>query len=77
MVCDLLQKIEMFHAAGTQMTPAHGPEIVKTFYDILTVRTPKDWRCSPSTASSSPRRHLPPKKAACFTVAGRRDGWRS
>jgi len=33
MVCDLLQKIEMFHAAGTQMTPAHGPEIVKTFYD--------------------------------------------
>ena len=37
MVCDLLQKIEMFHAAGTQMSPAHGPEIVKTFYDILTV----------------------------------------
>ena len=37
MVCDLLQKIEMFHAAGTLMTPPHGPEIVKTFYDILTV----------------------------------------
>ena len=37
MVCDLLQKIETFHAAGTQMTPPHGPEIVKTFYDILTV----------------------------------------
>jgi hypothetical protein len=37
MVCDLLQKIELFHAAGTQMIPPHGPEIVKTFYDILTV----------------------------------------
>ena len=37
MVCDLLQKIELFHAAGTQMFPPHGPEIVKTFYDILTV----------------------------------------
>ena len=37
MVCDLLQKIELLHAAGTQMIPPHGPEIVKTFYDILTV----------------------------------------
>ncbi len=37
MVCDLLQKVELFHAAGTQMIPPHGPEIVKTFYDILTV----------------------------------------
>jgi hypothetical protein len=37
MVCDLLQKIELLHAAGTQMNPQHGEEIVKTFYDILTV----------------------------------------
>ena len=37
MVCDLLQKIELFHAAGTQMVPPHGPDIVKAFYDILTV----------------------------------------
>ena len=37
MVCDLLQKIELFHAAGTQMIPSHGPEIVKSLYDILTV----------------------------------------
>ncbi len=37
MVCDLLQKIELLHAAGTQITPPHGDEIVKTFYDILTV----------------------------------------
>jgi hypothetical protein len=37
MVCDLLQKIEMFHAVGTQMIPPHGPEIVKSFYDILKV----------------------------------------
>jgi hypothetical protein len=37
MVCDLLQKIEMYHAAGTQMFPPHGPDIVKSFYDILTV----------------------------------------
>jgi hypothetical protein len=37
MVCDLLQKIELFHAAGTQMVPPHGPDIVKAFHDILTV----------------------------------------
>ena len=36
MVCDLLQKIELFHAGGTQMVPPHGPDIVKSF-DILTV----------------------------------------
>ena len=37
MVCDLLQKIELFHTAGTQMIPPHGPDIVKALYDILTV----------------------------------------
>jgi hypothetical protein len=37
MVCDLLQKIELLHAAGTQFNPPHGQEIVKTLYDILTV----------------------------------------
>jgi hypothetical protein len=37
MVCDLLQKIELFHTAGTQMVPPHGPDVVKAFYDILTV----------------------------------------
>src|SRR5579864_2370690 len=37
MVCDLLQKIELLHAAGTEMNPQHGQEIVRTFYDILTV----------------------------------------
>lgn len=37
MVCDLLQKLELLHAAGTQINPVHGDEIVKTFYDLLTV----------------------------------------
>src|ERR1700726_4040311 len=37
MVCDLLQKIELLHSAGTEMNPPHGQEIVRTFYDILTV----------------------------------------
>src|SRR5580692_1519427 len=37
MVCDLLQKIELLHAAGTEMNPPHGQEIVRTFYDILTI----------------------------------------
>jgi hypothetical protein len=37
MVCDLLQKIELLHAAGTQFNPPHAPEIVKTLYEILTV----------------------------------------
>lgn len=37
MVCDLLQKIELLHAAGTQISPPHGQEIVKTLYDVLTI----------------------------------------
>jgi hypothetical protein len=36
MVCDLLQKLELLHAAGTQVAP-HGQEIVKTLYEILNV----------------------------------------
>jgi hypothetical protein len=42
MVCDLLQKIELFHTAGTQMVPPHGPDVVKAFCDILTVLDPRD-----------------------------------
>lgn len=37
MICDLLQKIELLHAAGTQFAPSDGKEVVKTLYDILTV----------------------------------------
>lgn len=37
MVCDLLQKLELVHASGIQVSPPHGDEIVKTLYDILTV----------------------------------------
>ncbi len=37
MVCDLLQKIDLLHAAGTQFNPPHANEIVKTLYEILTV----------------------------------------
>lgn len=37
MVCDLLQKLELLHATGTQINPVHGQEIVQTFYDLLTV----------------------------------------
>ncbi len=37
MVCDLLQKIELLHAAGTQFTPADGREVVRTFYEIMTI----------------------------------------
>lgn len=37
MVCDLLQKIELLHAAGTQVSPSHAGEIVKTLYEILTI----------------------------------------
>ena len=37
MVCDLLQKIELLHAAGTQVSPSHASEIVKTLYEILTI----------------------------------------
>jgi hypothetical protein len=37
MVCDLLQKIELLHAAGTHILPPDGREVVKTFYEILTI----------------------------------------
>jgi hypothetical protein len=37
MMCDLLQKLELLHAAGTQFSPPHGRQILKTIYDILTV----------------------------------------
>src|SRR6202012_5418240 len=37
MVCDLLQKIELLNAAGTVMSPPQGQNVVKAFYDILTV----------------------------------------
>ncbi len=37
MVCDLLQKIELLHAGGTQFNPPGAKEILKTFYDVLNV----------------------------------------
>ena len=37
MDCDLLQKIELIHAAGTQIVPKDGGEIVRTLYEILTI----------------------------------------
>ena len=37
MVCDLLQKIELLHAAGTQFTPANAREVLRSFYEILTI----------------------------------------
>ena len=37
MGCDLLQKIELLHAAGTQFNPTNANEIAKTLYEILTV----------------------------------------
>ena len=37
MVCDLLQKIELLHAAGTQFAPANAREVLRTLYEILTI----------------------------------------
>ena len=37
MDCDLLQKIELLHAAGTQFGPPDAREIAKTLYEILTI----------------------------------------
>jgi hypothetical protein len=37
MACDLLQKIELLHAAGTLITPPNAKEIIRTFYDVLTI----------------------------------------
>ncbi len=37
MVCDLLHKIELLHAAGTHFTPANAPEVVRSFYDLMTI----------------------------------------
>ena len=37
MVCDLLQKIELLHAAGTHFTPPHAAEVVRSLYEIMTI----------------------------------------
>lgn len=37
MVCDLLQKVELLHAAGTHFNPPDAREVLKTFYEILTI----------------------------------------
>jgi hypothetical protein len=37
MVCDLLQKIELLHTAGTQFTPPNAEGMVKSLYEILNV----------------------------------------
>jgi hypothetical protein len=37
MECDLLQKIELLHAAGTQFRPANAREVMRNFYEILTI----------------------------------------
>lgn len=37
MDCDLLQKLELLNASGTQFIPPDGREIVKTLYEVLTV----------------------------------------
>jgi hypothetical protein len=37
MECDLLQKIELLHAAGTQFHPANAREVMQNFYEILTI----------------------------------------
>ena len=37
MVCDLLQKIELFNAVGTQFTPADAKATVRTLYEIMTI----------------------------------------
>jgi hypothetical protein len=36
-VCDLLQKIELLHAADSVITPPEGKEVIRTFYDVLTI----------------------------------------
>ncbi len=36
-MCDLPQKIELIHAAGTHFRPPHAHEVAKTLYEILTI----------------------------------------
>ena len=74
-MCDLLQKIELIHAAGTQFTPPYAHEVAKTLYEILTILDGKDWRSWRLTASSSPPPHSPRKKPTSFTSKDWRDGW--
>jgi hypothetical protein len=37
MVCDLLQKVELLHAAGTQIHPASAQDVMRNFLEILTI----------------------------------------
>jgi hypothetical protein len=37
MVCDLLHKVELMHAAGTQFHPANAQEVIQNFLETLTI----------------------------------------
>ena len=37
MDCDLLQKIQLLHAAGTAFTPPDGAQVARSLYEIMTI----------------------------------------
>lgn len=37
MDCNLLQKIQLLHAAGTQFTPANAREVLLSFYEMMNI----------------------------------------
>jgi hypothetical protein len=37
MVCNLLQKLELLHAAGTHFVPPNAQELVQSFYEMMNI----------------------------------------
>jgi hypothetical protein len=59
------------------MVPPHGPDVVKAFYDILTVLDSKGLALLAFDGIIVAATTFAAKKAASFTAVERRDGWRS
>lgn len=76
MVCTLLEKIELLHAVGTQISPPHAGEIVKSLYDILNVLDEKGLALLAFDGIVVAATTFAQKRVAFFTGPDWPDGWR-
>jgi hypothetical protein len=75
-VCSLLEKIELLHAAGTQFRPPHAGEIVKNLYDILNVLDEKGLAPLAFDGIVVAATTFAAEKGGVFHRPDWRDGWR-
>ena len=76
MVCSLLEKIELLHAAGTQFSPPHAGEIIKNLYDILNVIDEKGLALLAFDGIVVAATTFAAEKGRIFTGPDWRAGWR-